>query len=67
MVFDANDTASGASATLTGAFGCLVYNTVTLGTANRGASFHYFGGTQSVTNGVFTVVWNSNGIINCTL
>jgi hypothetical protein len=67
VVFDATDTASPANTTVAGTFGCLLYDTATLGTANRGISFHYFGGTQSVTNGVFTIVWHANGIINCTL
>jgi len=66
VVFDANDTASPANTTVAGTFGCLLYDTAAAVTP-RGISFHYFGGTQSVTNGVFTVVWHSNGIINCTL
>lgn len=67
VFWDAIDTASGANATLPANEGCLVYNTVTLGSANRGISYHYFGGAQQVTNGTFTVVWHANGIINCTL
>ncbi len=62
-MFDGADTASGAAATLASVYGCLVYdNTIATPVADQGASFHYFGGTQSVTNGTFTVVWHANGI-----
>lgn len=65
VTFDAADTASGASATLSSVYGCLVYDsTLSTPVANQGISFHYFGGTQSVTSGVFTVVWNASGLIS---
>jgi hypothetical protein len=68
VFFDANDTASGASATLAAVFGCLVYDdTLTTPVADQGISFNYFGGTNSVTNGTFTVVWSANGIWRATL
>lgn len=66
VMFDAADTASGASATLTAAFGAFVYDdTITAGTvADQGLCYNYFGGSQSVTNGTFTIVWNAtDGII----
>jgi|ERR1700722_5334074 len=46
-------------ATLSGVYGCLVYdNTISGGTvAKQGMCFNYFGGTQSVTSGTFTVQW----------
>lgn len=62
-------TSSGSpSWTVTGtltAFGTLVYdNTVT----NKYAyCWNYFGGTQSVTNGTFTVNWNASGIFTVTI
>lgn len=62
--FDAADTANGTAATITGAFGTLVYDT---SVANQGVSYHYFGGTQSVTSGTFTIVWSASGIFALTL
>jgi len=65
VTFDAADTASGSAATLTSVFGCLVYDsTLTTPVANQGVSFHYFGGSQGVTAGTFTVVWNASGLIS---
>lgn len=64
--FDATDTASTDSATtLAGVFGTLVYDSTLASTP--GVSFNYFGGTQSVTNGLFTIVWHANGIWQITL
>lgn len=66
-MFDAADTASSAGATVLGAFGCLVYeDTLTTPVADQGICFNYFGGTQSVTAGLFTIVWNANGIARFT-
>jgi hypothetical protein len=68
VFFDANDTASGSAATLAGVFGTLVYDdTITTPVADQGISFNYFGGTNSVTLGTFTVVWSANGIWRMTL
>jgi hypothetical protein len=65
--FDAADTASGAGATISGAFGCLVYDdTIATPVANQGLCYNYFGGTQSVTGGLFTIVWNASGILAVT-
>jgi hypothetical protein len=68
-MFDAADTAGAGNVTISGAFGCLVYDdSITAGTiADQGVSFHYFGGTQSVTAGTFTVIWHANGINRYTL
>lgn len=62
--FDAADLAGGGTVTISGAFGCLVYDdTITGGTvADQGVCFNYFGGTQSVTAGTFTIVWNASGL-----
>lgn len=68
VFFDAADTATGSAATLSGIFGALVYDdTLTTPVADQGASFNYFGGTQSVTSGQFTAVWHANGIFRFTL
>jgi hypothetical protein len=63
FTFDAADTASGASATLAAVFGCLVYDD---SVGDQGCSYHYFGGTNSVTDGTFTIVWNATGIFTIT-
>lgn len=65
LKFDATDTPSGgSSATLAAVFGCLVYDDTVL---DQGVSYNYFGGTNSVTDGTFTIVWNSSGIWALTL
>lgn len=62
--FDAADTASANSVTtLATVFGCLVYDdTITTPVADQGICYNYFGGTQSVTLGLFTVVYSASGI-----
>lgn len=67
-MFDATDLAGGGNVTLTAVFGCLVYdNTITAGTvAKQGVCFNFFGGTQSVTAGTFTIIWNANGVCRYT-
>lgn len=65
VFFDAADTASGSAATLTNAFGVLVYDDSL--TNKPGISFNYLGGANSVTNGTLTVVWNANGIWRATI
>jgi hypothetical protein len=68
VFYDANDTASGAAATLTNATGTLVYDdTLTTPVADQGICYNYFGGSNSVTNGTLTVVWHLNGIWRATL
>jgi hypothetical protein len=51
------------SATIANVYGCLVYdNTITAGTvAKQGLCYNWFGGTQSVTSGTFTVIWATVG------
>lgn len=66
--FDAADTANVTDATIAAAFGCLVYDdTLASVVVDQGVSYHYFGGTQSVTAGVFTIVWNAAGVFALTL
>lgn len=68
VFFDATDTASGSAADLASVFGTEVYDdTLTTPVANQGLCYNYFGGTNSVTNGTFTVVWHANGILRATL
>lgn len=65
---DAADTANGTAATISGTFGCLVYDdTLATPVAKQGISYHAFGGTNSVTSGTLTVVWNASGIAALTL
>lgn len=70
MMFDAADVAPGGTNTITAAFGALVYDdTITAGTggiADQGVCFNSFGGSQSVTGGTFTIVWNANGLFRTT-
>lgn len=67
--FDAADTASANSTTtLTNAYGVLVYeDTLTTPVADQGICYNYLGGANTVTSGLFTVVWNSSGIAAITL
>lgn len=57
--FDADNTPSGgSSATLANVFGGLCYDdTIAAPVADQGLFYSYFGGTNSVTDGTFTVVW----------
>lgn len=70
FMFDAADLAGGGNMTVAGVFGCLVYDdTIVVGTggiADQGICYIYFGGTQSVTAGTFTILWNVNGIFRIT-
>lgn len=62
--FSASNTAGGGNVTLSGVMGCLVYDTTV---ASQGVCFNYFGGSQSVTAGTFTIVWSANGIFRVTV
>lgn len=65
ITYDATDTASGSAADLAAVFGCLVYDdTITTPTADAGICYNYFGGSNSVVNGTFTVVWSASGILS---
>lgn len=68
VFFDADNTVSGATATLSNVYGCLVYDdTLTTPVADQGVCYNYFGGANSVVNGLFTVQWSANGIWRITL
>ena len=54
--------------TLAATSGCLLYDdTIAAPVADQGISFHYFGGSQTVTLGRFTIVWNGSGILTFAL
>lgn len=58
VMFDASDTASGSAADLASVYGCLNYDdTLAAPVADQGVCFNYFGGSNSVVNGTFTVSW----------
>ncbi len=64
--FDAANTPQGgATTTLASVFGCLVLDdTIATPVAKQGLSYHYFGGSQGVTAGSFTIVWHTSGIVS---
>jgi hypothetical protein len=67
VFYDAADTASGAAATLSNVFGCLVYDdTLAAVVVDQGLCYNYFGGTNAVSGGTLTVVWHANGIFRWT-
>ena len=56
--------------TLSGTYGCLIYDHTTTspaGVTDQGICFNYFGGSNSVTSGTFTIVWNASGIFTVAL
>ena len=67
--YDAADTVSANdTTTLAATFGCLVYDdTLTTPVADQGICYNYFGGSQSVTSGRFTIIWNTSGIFSLAL
>ena len=66
--FDAADV-SVSTVTLAAFFGDLTYDfTITAGTvAKQGLCFHYYGGTQSVTAGNLTIIWDATGVFRFTV
>lgn len=66
--FDASDTTSNDATTdLASVYGCLVYDdTLASPVADQGLVYIYFGGSNSVVNGTFTIVWNASGLITAT-
>lgn len=64
VTFDGvNTPQGGATCTLANVFGCLVYDqTIASPVVDQGICYNYFGGTQGVTGGTFTIVWDTNGI-----
>ena len=67
VFWDAADTVSGSAATLASVFGCLVYDDTLTTPDDQGVTYNYFGGSNSVTTGTFSVIWSANGIFRLTL
>lgn len=68
VMVDSADTASGSTATLANVYGVLVYDaTLTTPVASQGLCYNYLGGSNSVTSGTFTLVWNANGLFRITV
>jgi hypothetical protein len=68
VFWDSNDIASGSAADLANVYGDLVYDdTLASPVADQGVCYRYFGGANSVVNGLFTVVNHANGIWRATL
>jgi hypothetical protein len=69
ITLDAQDLTGVASITMADVGGCMIYdNTITAGTvAKQGMCYLYFGGTQSVTAGTFTVSFSASGIVTATV
>jgi hypothetical protein len=63
VTFTSSGAPSWTGATMTAVYGCLVYDTTI---SNIGLSYNYFGGSQSVTAGTFTINWNASGIATIT-
>jgi hypothetical protein len=63
ICFGAANLSGGGNVTLSNVFGCLVYdNTISGGTVSKqGMCYNYFGGSQSVSAGTFTIVWATPG------
>lgn len=66
--FDAADI-SVSTVTLAAFFGDLTYDdTITAGTvAKQGLCFHYYGGSQSVTAGNVSILWDATGVFRFTV
>lgn len=68
IMFDMADTASGSAATLASVYGTLLYDdTKTTPVADQGVVFNYLGGTNGVTGGTLTIVWNASGLFRITV
>lgn len=65
VAFSALNLTGSATLTLSGVYGCLVYDaSITGGTvADQGVCYNYFGGSQSVVSGTFSVAWPNGGQI----
>jgi hypothetical protein len=68
-MFDAADRAGTGNVTLSAVFGGLVLDDTISGgsVADQGVCYLYYGGSQSVTAGTFTVIFSSNGIARFTV
>ena len=58
ICFTAANTPGAGTVTLTGFYGALGYDATITGTpVKQGLCFNYFGGSQTVTAGTFTIIW----------
>ena len=63
----ADEVSDGTSATLVGFFGSFIYDdTIAAPVVDPGICYLYFGGTQTVTDGTLTVIFNALGIFTIT-
>jgi hypothetical protein len=69
ITLDAADLTSVAVSTLSGVEGCLIYDdTISGGTIqDQGMCYNWLGGSQSVTAGTFSVVFNVAGVMKITV
>lgn len=68
VYYTSSNPASASGANLSNVYGVLVYDdTASTPVANQGVCYNYLGGANSVTAGVLTIVWNSNGIFRITV
>jgi hypothetical protein len=66
--FTASSTVSANSVTtLAATYGCLIYDHSAGTVTDQGICFNYFGGSNTVTLGQFTIVWNASGIFTLTV
>ena len=63
ICFQAAALAGTGNVTVTAAFGCLCYDHTITVPANQGLCYNYFGGSQSVTAGTFTILWATVGAL----
>lgn len=65
LCFIAANTSGAGNVTINGAFGCLVFDDTITGVtaADQGMCYNYFGGSQSVTAGTFTIIWATVGAV----
>lgn len=68
FTFSASSTVSAnGTTTLSNAFGALIYDhSIAAPVADQGICFLYFGGSNSVSSGTFTIVYNASGIFTIT-
>jgi arabinogalactan endo-1,4-beta-galactosidase len=63
ICFQAAALANTSTVTVTASFGCLVYDSTITVPALQGLCYNYFGGSQSVTGGTFTIQWATVGAL----
>jgi hypothetical protein len=61
ICFHGTNLAGTGNVTVAAAFGCLVYDHTISSPQDMGLCYNYFGGSQSVTAGTFTIIWATVG------